>query len=91
MDSYSLQYEEEMWDAIASSDRDSSDTALLGSREVAELHDIVRTTPLRAYPGWEIREYTNGAFVAWQRFPGVAVSGACSSFREAVAWIRTQA
>lgn len=84
MDSYSQQYEDEMWDAIAASDRGPARSDELALSQIC-------VTPLRAYPGWEIREYTNGAFVAWQRLPGLAVSSALSSFREAVAWVRTQA
>ena len=85
MDSYSLQYEQEMWDAIASSDRDSSDAALLAD---SDMHRV-KATPLRAYPGWVVREYASGMYDATSTRG--ALSPGFSSFREAVAWVRTQA
>lgn len=48
---------------------------------------IVKTTALRAYPGWTVREYANGMFDGdWTRGPGC--SPGFDSFAETVAWIR---
>lgn len=46
---------------------------------------VVRTTQLRAYPGWRVREYQDGTFDAESR---TALSWGCESFVHAVAAAR---
>ena len=48
---------------------------------------IVRTTPLRAYPTWSVREYFDGHFDAAAN-AGLGLSWGCASFAEAVAAVK---
>lgn len=48
---------------------------------------VVRTTALRAYPGWIVREHADGAFVAAQ-MNGVGLSPVERSFADAVHFVR---
>lgn len=48
---------------------------------------IAKTTDLRAYPGWVVREYADGTFDCAER-NGVAVSPAHETFADAVAFAR---
>lgn len=49
---------------------------------------IVKTTALRAYPGWTVREYANGKFDATN---GVGLTGGHFTFSGAVADVRADA
>jgi hypothetical protein len=46
---------------------------------------IIRETPLRAYPGWIVRTYTNGMIDATN---GLGLTGGSSDFAEVVAMVR---
>jgi hypothetical protein len=48
---------------------------------------IVRSTPLRAYPGWIVRQYAKGQFDAAQ-IVGVQISPGFTTFGAAVAYVR---
>jgi hypothetical protein len=49
---------------------------------------IVRETRLRVAPGWVVREFADGMFVAAD-MTSPAISPALFTFRDAVAWART--
>lgn len=48
---------------------------------------VVARTPLRAYPGWVVRQYADGTFDA-DNTRGAGLSPVVDTFREAVAWAR---
>lgn len=48
---------------------------------------IVRRTMLRAYPGWQVREYANGIFDATDN---IGLTMGYDSFSEAVAAVRAE-
>lgn len=50
---------------------------------------VVRTTPLRSYPGWIVRQYEDGIFDA-RDMRGVAITPGLASFAETVLFIRTR-
>lgn len=50
-----------------------------------ETNPVVQSTPLRAYPGWAVREYSDGTFDAATRG---AMSWTVDSFSHAVAAAR---
>lgn len=50
---------------------------------------VVRTTPLRAYPGWVVRQYADGTFDSCQVSGGIALSPGYDTFAEAVAFARS--
>ena len=48
---------------------------------------VIRETPLRAYPGWVVREYLDGLYDATN---GLALSPGFRSFAETVAHVREE-
>lgn len=50
---------------------------------------VVSTTPLRAYPGWVVREYRNGDFDAAQTGLRLGVTPGFDSFTATVAYLRS--
>lgn len=50
---------------------------------------VIKTTPLYAFPGWQVREYTNGMFDA-SRVDSPAISVGLDSFAEAAEWAKAE-
>jgi hypothetical protein len=50
------------------------------------INPVVKTTALRAYPGWTVREYANGKFDC--SGPGIALSPGYDTFGEAVGFAK---
>jgi hypothetical protein len=51
-----------------------------------KLNPIIKTTALRAYAGWTVREYANGMFDCTG--PGTALSPGYETFGEAVGFAK---
>ena len=46
---------------------------------------VIKTTPLRAYPGWIVREYADGMFDGTN---GIGLTLGCKTFAEVIACIK---
>lgn len=49
---------------------------------------VVKVTPLRAYPGWAVRQYRNGKFDGTN---GSALTRGCDTFQEVVVEVKSPA
>lgn len=53
------------------------------------MNPVVKTTPLRLYPGWVVREYEQGQFDA-SHIIWPALSPGFTSFKAATRWVAAQ-
>lgn len=57
------------------------------AKSAGDPNPVIKVTPLRAYPGWRVREYANGMFDATD---DVGLSPGFDSFAATVAHVRSE-